>query len=344
MKLSFKIGKREMAQRKARSVRIHQFGGPEVLRIEDVIVGMPGLGEVRLNIRAIGLNRTEITLRSGRSPSKPSLPTSIGWEAAGVIDEVGEGVDGWRPGDRVALVPAYSAAQYALYSDVANVPSRSLVAVPNSQTFEQAAATWAAFGTAWAGLISLGNLKAGQTVLISAASSSVGLAAIQTAIRAGARPIALTRTSQKSDELRAHGAAAVLAVEEVDVVQQVKELTGGTGAELVFDPVGGAGFSKLAEATATGGTLILYGALSAEPAVMPPFQVFARDLTIRGFAFPAVVRNDEPLEAVKRFVSEGISSHALVPAIAHTFTLGEIVEAHRFLESGNQVGKAVVSV
>jgi NADPH:quinone reductase-like Zn-dependent oxidoreductase len=78
--------------------------------------------------------------------------------------------------------------------------------------------------------------------------------------------------------------------------------------------------------------------------VVPPFQVFARDLTIRGFAFPAVVRNDEPLEAVKRFVSEGISSHALVPAIAHTFTLDEIVEAHRFLESGNQVGKAVVSV
>jgi len=181
-------------------------------------------------------------------------------------------------------------------------------------------------------------------VLISAASSSVGLAAIQTAIRVGARPIALTRTSQKSEELLAHGAAAVLAVEEVDVVQQVKELTSGTGAELVFDAVGGAGFSRLAEATATGGTLILYGALSAEPTVVPPFQVFARDLTIRGFAFPAVVRNDERLEAVKKFVSEGISSHALVPVIARTFTLDEIVEAHRFLESGNQFGKTVVSV
>ena len=333
-----------MTERKARSVRIYQFGGPEVLRVEDAVVGAPGSGGVRLEIRAIGLNRTEITLRSGRSPAKPPLPASIGWEAAGVIDEVGPGVEGWRPGDRVALVPAYSAAQYALYSNIANVPARSLVAIQNGQTFEQAAATWAAFGTAWAGLISVGDLKEGQAVLISAASSSVGLAAIQTAIRVGARPIALTRRSVKSDELRSHGAMAVLATEEVDVVQQVKELTGGKGADLVFDAVGGSGFAKLAEASANGSTLILYGALSVEPTVVPPFQVFGRDLTIRGFAFPTVARNDERLAAAKQFVSEGIASHSLVPTIARTFPFNEIAEAHRFLESGTQVGKIVVSV
>jgi NADPH:quinone reductase-like Zn-dependent oxidoreductase len=333
-----------MAERKTRGVRIHQFGGPDVLHIEDTLVGEPGLGEVRLDIRAIGLNRTEVTLRSGRSPIKPSLPTSIGWEAAGVIDEVGPDVENWRSGDRVALVPAYGAAQYALYSEVAIAPARSLVAIPDDQTFEQAAATWAAFGTAWAGLISVGNLKNGDTVLISAASSSVGLAAIQTAIRVGARPIALTRTSQKSDELLAHGAAEVLAVEEVDVVQRVKELTDGKGAELVFDAVGGSGFAKLAEATATGGTMVFYGALSVEPTVVPPFQVFGRDLTIRGFAFPNVARNDEPLTAVKQFVREGISSHSLISTIARTFPFNEIAEAHRFLESGKQIGKIVVSV
>ena len=333
-----------MAERKTRGVRIHQFGGPDVLHIEDTLVGEPGLGEVRLDIRAIGLNRTEVTLRSGRSPIKPSLPASIGWEAAGVIDEVGPDVENWRSGDRVALVPAYGAAQYALYSEVAIAPARSLVAIPDDQTFEQAAATWAAFGTAWAGLISVGNLKNGDTVLISAASSSVGLAAIQTAIRVGARPIALTRTSQKSDELLAHGAAEVLAVEEVDVVQEVKELTGGKGAELVLDAVGGPGFSKLAEATATGGMLILYGALSAEPTVIPPFQVFARNLTIRGFAFPNIARNDEHLAAVKQFVGEGISGRSLAPTIARTFKFDEIIEAHRFLESSNHTGKTVVSI
>ncbi len=333
-----------MAERKTRSVRIHQFGGPEVLHIEDTVVSAPGLGEVRLDIRAIGLNRTEVTLRSGRSPIKPALPALIGWEAAGVIDEVGVDVENWRPGDRVALVPAYGAAQYALYSEVANAPARSLVAIPDSQTFEQAAATWAAFGAAWAGLVSVGKLNKADTVLISAASSSVGLAAIQTAIRVGARPIALTRTSKKSLELRTLGAAAVLAVEEVDVVEQVKGLTGGKGANLVFDAVGGGGFSKLAEATATGGRMILYGALSAEPTVIPPFQVFARDLTIRGFAFPNLARNDEHLAAVKQFVSEGISSGSFVPKIARAFKFDEIVEAHRFLESSDHTGKTVVSV
>ncbi len=333
-----------MAERKTRGVRIHQFGGPDVLHIEDTLVGEPGFGEVRLDIRAIGLNRTEVTLRSGRSPIKPSLPTSIGWEAAGVIDEVGPDVENWRSGDRVALVPAYGAAQYALYSEVAIAPAHSLVAIPDDQTFEQAAATWAAFGTAWAGLISVGKLKNGDTVLISAASSSVGLAAIQTAIRVGARPIALTRTSQKAEALRAHGAAAVLAVEEVDVAQQVKDLTGGKGAELVLDAVGGPGFPKLVEATATGGMLILYGALSSEPTVVPPFQVFARNLTIRGFAFPNIARSDEHLAAMKQFVGEGISERSLVPTIACTFKFDEIIEAHRFLESSNRTGKTVVSI
>jgi len=119
-----------MPDRTARSVRIHQFGGPEVLEIEEVQVGSPGSGEVRLEIHAIGLNRTEVTLRSGRSPAKPALPASIGFEAAGMIDEVGQGVSVWRPGDRVALIPAYNAAQYALYGEYSLAPARSLVAIP----------------------------------------------------------------------------------------------------------------------------------------------------------------------------------------------------------------------
>jgi NADPH:quinone reductase-like Zn-dependent oxidoreductase len=333
-----------MPERKARSVRIHEFGGPEVLHIEDVLVDAPGHDEVRLNVHAIGLNRTEITLRSGRSPSKPALPTAIGFEAAGIIDEIGPGVKGWRAGDRVALIPAYNAAQYALYGTVALAPARSLVAVPESMSFEQAAAAWVPFGTAWAGLVSAGDLQSGQTVLISAASSSVGLAAVQIVNWIGARPIALTRTSQKSNALLSHGAAAVIATKEQDVLQQVKDLTNGSGAELVFDAVAGAGFAKLVEGTAAGGTLVLYGALDREPTVLPPFQIFGRDLTIRGFAFPNVTRDDRKLAAMKQFVSTGIADGSFVPTIDRTFPFDEIVEAHRFLESGNQVGKVVVTI
>jgi NADPH:quinone reductase-like Zn-dependent oxidoreductase len=327
-----------------RSFRIHEFGGPEVLRIEEVEVEKPGEGEVRIRVRAIGINRTEITLRSGRLPAKPPLPTKIGWEAAGEIEAIGAGVNGFAIGDRVAMVPAYAASRYGLYGESSLAPARSLVKIPDGVSFEQAAATWAAYGTAWAGLIALGKLAAGQTIVLPAASSSVGLAAIQIANRVGARPIALTRTSAKADELRARGAAAIVATEEQDLVSEIKRLTDGKGADLVFDPVGGPTFAKLVEATATGGLLILYGALSRDPTVVPPFPIFARNLTIRGLAITAYTADDTQLAVLKRFVTEGLADGSLSPAIARTFPFDEIVEAHRFMEAGSQIGKIVISI
>jgi NADPH:quinone reductase-like Zn-dependent oxidoreductase len=248
-----------------RSVRIHEFGDAAVLGIEDIVTGEPGPGEVRLQVHAIGLNCTEVTLRSGRSPMKPALPSSIGFEAAGVIESLGADVTGYAVGDRVALVPAYGAAQYALYGEVSLAPARSLVAIPDHVSFSEAAATWVAYGTAWGGLVAIGALAAGHTVLISAASSSVGVAAIEIANRLRARPIALTRTLAKADALLALGAAAVIATAEQDVVAEVKRLTDGKRANLVFDPVGGPAFAQLARATENGRTLILYGALATEP-------------------------------------------------------------------------------
>jgi NADPH:quinone reductase-like Zn-dependent oxidoreductase len=297
-----------------RSVRIHEFGGPEVLRIEEIEVEEPGVGEVRIRVRAIGINRTEITLRSGRSPAKPPLPTKIGFEAAGQIEAIGAGVKGFAMGDRVALVPAYAASRYGLYGESSLAPARSLIKIPDAMSFEQAAATWVPYGTAWAGLLALGRLAAGHTVLLPAASSSVGLAAIQIANRLGAWPIALTRTSVKADELRARGAAAIVATEEQDVVSEIKRLTDGKGADLVFDPVGGPTFAKLVEATASGGLLILYGALSRDPTVVPPFAIFTRNLTIRGFILPAYAADDAQLGALKRFVAEGLADGSLSPS------------------------------
>lgn len=326
------------------SVRIHAFGDANVLRIEDVVVGGPAPDEVRLRIHAIGVNRTEITLRSGRSPAAPQLPTGIGFEAAGIIDAIGEDVRGWAAGDRVALVPAYSAAQYALYGELAVAPARSLVAIPDTVGFVEAAATWAAFGTAWSGLLAVGALRAGQTVLIPAASSSVGLAAIEIANSIGAQPIALTRTSAKTAALRELGAIAAIATSEQDVVAEVKALTGGKGADLVFDPVGGPSFETLTKATAAGGLLILYGALDPRPTVVPPFEIFARDLTVRGLALAAVTRNDIHLAALKQFVNDGLSSGRLRPTIAKTFPFEQIADAHRFMEASEQVGKIVVTL
>jgi NADPH:quinone reductase-like Zn-dependent oxidoreductase len=136
----------------------------------------------------------------------------------------------------------------------------------------------------------------------------------------------------------------IVATEEQDVASEIKRLTHGKGADLVFDPVGGPTFAKLVEATASGGLLILYGALSRDQTAVPPFHIFARNLTIRGVSLPAYAANDAQLAALKSFVTEGLADGSLCPVIARTFPFDEIVEAHRFMEAGSQIGKIVVTV
>jgi NADPH:quinone reductase-like Zn-dependent oxidoreductase len=180
--------------------------------------------------------------------------------------------------------------------------------------------------------------------LITAASSSTGLAAIQVAKKVGATPVALTRTSAKAAALVDAGAAHVIATEEQDLVREVAQFTGGKGAELVFDAVGGPNFEKLANAAAVGGILIVYGRFSPDATPLPIAQTLWKDLTIRGFGLPTTIARDDKLAAVKRFVNEALTSGALRPIIAKTFRFDDIVDAHRYLESGAQFGKIVVTV
>jgi NADPH:quinone reductase-like Zn-dependent oxidoreductase len=325
-----------------RGVRFHKFGGPEVLQIENVIVPEPGPDEVRLRIKAIGLNRGEILMRSGRAATKANLPAQLGAEAAGIVEILGSNVKGLVIGDRVAVVPGDLGRGY--YGEVALAPARTLVKIPPTQSWQDAAATWMAFGTAWTGLVDIARLSRGQTVLITAASSSAGLAAIQTARKVGANPVALTRTRVKAAALREAGATHVIATEEQDVATEVARLTEGNGAEVVLDAVGGPAFEKLAEATAKGGLLITYGRVSTVVTPLPLAQLLWKDLTVRGFVLPNAVVHDEKLAALKQFISEGLASGTLRPIIARTFPFEEIVAAHRYLESGSQFGKVVVTV
>src|SRR5260370_12745287 len=300
-----------------RSVRFHEFGGPDVLKIEDVAVPDPGSQEVRLRIKAIGLNRSEVLTRSGRSASKPTLPAQLGLEAAGEIEAIGSGFEGFAEGDRAAIIPG--AMNRAYYSEAALTPERTLVKIPHGQRWQEAAATWMAFATAWTGLIDIGRLSAGQTALITAASSSTGLAATQAARKVGATPVALTRTSAKKTALIEAGAAHVIATEEQDLAGEVARITAGKGAQLVFDSVGGPNFEKLANATAAGGILVVYGRFSLDITPLPIAQTLWKDLTIRGFGLPATIARDDKLTAVKKFINEGLASGALEPIIAKTF-------------------------
>jgi NADPH:quinone reductase-like Zn-dependent oxidoreductase len=198
--------------------------------------------------------------------------------------------------------------------------------------------------TAYGALVDIAQLAPGDTLLIPAASSSVGIAAIQIANLVGATPIALTRTRDKRAALTELGARHVIVTGEQDLVEESKRLTAGKGARVVFDPVGGPTVAKLAAAMAPRGILIEYGNLSYEPAPLPLMDLLGKLLTIRGYVLFEITQDPARLERAKKFVVDGLASGKLKPLIAKTFPFSEIVAAHRYLESNQQIGKIVVTL
>ncbi|MDK1373565.1 MULTISPECIES: zinc-dependent alcohol dehydrogenase family protein [unclassified Sinorhizobium] len=327
-----------------RVVRFHELGGPEVLRIEDVDVPAPGPGEVQIRVKALGLNRAEALIRAGAYIETPTLPSGLGLEAAGIVEALGEGVEGFAPGDAVSVVPPPSMVRWPAYGELGNFPARLVVKHPPSLGFEAAAAVWMPYLTAYGALIDIAGLRRGDFVVITAASSSVGLAAISIANRVGATPIAVTRTSGKKQALIEFGAAHVIASVEEDLGARLAEIAGPAGVRVVFDAVGGPAFEPLTAAMSRGGILIEYGGLSPEPTPFPLFAALSKSLTLRGYIVHEIIGDPARLDLAKAFILDGLMDGSLRPVIARTFPLEEIVDAHRFLESNEQFGKIVVTV
>jgi NADPH:quinone reductase-like Zn-dependent oxidoreductase len=328
----------------ARVVRFHEYGSPEVLRIEEVDPPAPGRNEVQIRVKALGLNRAEAMMRSGHYLETPSFPSGLGFEAAGTVEALGDGVEGLTPGDAVSVIPPLSMVQWPAYGELATFPSAHVVKHPASLSWEAAAAVWMQYLTAYGALIDIGGIGKGSLVVITAASSSVGLAAIQIANSVGATPVAVTRGTAKKQALLDAGAAHVIASAEEDLESRLKEIAGAEGVPLVFDPVGGPNLEPLTAAMSPGGVLIEYGVLSTEPTPFPLFTVLSKSLTLRGYLVHEVTGDPVRLEAAKRFILDGLRAGALRPIIAKTFPFEQIVEAHRYLESNKQFGKVVVTL
>lgn len=328
----------------SKAIRFHETGGPDVLRFEDVQVGAPGKGEVRVRVEAIGLNRAEVMFRYGQYLEDPKLPAGLGYEGAGVIEAVGADVEGLAEGDAVSVMPAFSMNDYTFYAEQAIVPAHAVTPRPRGLDAVQASAVWMAYLTAYGALIDIGNLSAGEAVIIPAASSSVGLAAIQIANSVGAISIAATRTSAKADRLREAGAAHVIATEEQDLAAEVMKITDGAGARLAFDPVAGPMVDMLANAMGQGGIIFQYGALSGEPTPFPLFAALGKGLSVRGYTLFEVLGDNDRMARAMTFIYDGIEAGDLVPTVDRTFAFADMVEAHTYMESNQQFGKIVVTV
>ncbi|MCA1432686.1 zinc-dependent alcohol dehydrogenase family protein [Bradyrhizobium sp. BRP20] len=328
----------------ARAVRFYRHGGPDVLRIEPIDVPPPATGEVQIRVKALGLNRAEALLRTGTYIERATFPSGLGLEAAGIVEAVGDDVTSFVLGDIVSIVPPLSMVRWPAYAELATFPAELIVKHPPELGFETAAAVWMQYLTAYGALVDIARLARGDIVAITAASSSVGLAAIQIANRVGATAVALTRTSTKLGALRDAGAAHVVASEEDDIRARLQAIAGSNGVRVVFDAVGGPAFEPLTAAMSPGGILIEYGGLSPEPTPFPLFNVLTKSLVLRGYLVHEIIRDPARLAQAKAFILDGLSDRTLQPVIARTFRFEDIVEAHRFLESNDQFGKIVVTI
>ena len=328
---------------RASAVVFGECGGADVLRVETVDVPDPGAGEVRIKVEAIGLNRSEALFREGWHPTKPDLPSRIGYEAAGTIESIGTGVSGFSVGDRVGTLPVMSLNERGAYGEMFTVPVDTIAPTPPELDAAEAASLWSSYITAYAALVELVKVQPGDLVLVTAASSSVGPAAIQILNMLGARPVGVTTKRAKAEAIRAMGAVDVIVTEDEDLTARVDTLTDGKGVPVVFDAIGGRSTAQLAEVMAPYGHYILYGVLDFEPGTLPAQALVEKNLTLHGFAMYLGDRPDRNARAIA-FIADGVKQGKLRPLVGKRFPFSEIVDAARYLDSMAQIGKVVVTL
>jgi NADPH:quinone reductase len=325
-----------------RAIRFDRLGGPEVLRSEDIADRRPEAGEVSLKVEAVGLNRAESMYYHGSYMEQPELPSGLGYEAVGTVVLVGAGVDSSLVGQRFGTIPGYSMNKYPVLAEMAVVPASVLAPLPESLSAAEGAAVWMQYCTAYGALVPFGKVSGDDFVIITAASSSVGLAAIQIVKAQGGTSIATTRTAAKKDRLLGLGADHVIVTNDEDLVARVGEITGGKGARIVFDPIGGDGVNRLAQATANGGAIFIYGMLSGQPTSLP-MSAFGRRIALYGYTFNEL-RGTPDWEEMKRYIYDHLADGSFKPEIARIFPFAETAEAYKYLESNEQVGKVVITL
>ncbi|HEX2477852.1 MAG TPA: quinone oxidoreductase [Geminicoccaceae bacterium] len=319
-------------------VRVHEVGGPEVLRFEEIEIGAPGAGQVLLRQTAVGLNFIDVYFRSGLYPP-PQLPFVPGLEAAGVVDAVGDGARQPEIGQRVA----YASPPIGAYAERRLMPADRLVALPDGISDETAAAMMLKGMTAQYLLRRTYRVQSGQTILFHAAAGGVGLIACQWARHLGATVIGTVGSDAKAELARAHGCAHVIRYDREDVVARVREITGGQGVPVVYDSVGQATFERSLDCLAPLGVLVSFGQSSGK---IPPVDLGI--LSQKGSLYvtrPTLMTYTAPradLLAAANELFEVVQSGAVCIEINQRFPLGDAADAHRALEGRRTTGSTLL--
>ena len=341
-----------------KAMRIHRHGGPEVLQVDEIDPPHAGAGEVTVEVKACALNHLDIWTRTGMPNVSIEMPRILGSDVSGIVVETGEGVTDVPLGEEVVLQPGLSCGrclrclqgrdnecrQYKVlgsrvdggYTERLSVPVENLLPKPKRLSFEEAASVPLVFLTAWHMLVERARLRPGEDVLVLAAGSGVGIAAIQIAKLWGARVIATASTDAKLARAQELGADDLVNYREQDFAREVQRLTDKKGVEVVIEHVGQDTFPKSLRSLARGGRLVTCGATSGPDIEVDLRYVFARHLALLG----SYMGGKHELAELLPFFDTG----RLKPVVDRVFPLEEAADAHRRMENREQFGKIVLRI
>lgn len=337
-----------------REVRVPKFGPPDVLEVVELPDPDPGPGEVRIAVKASGVNFADIMARMGlyRDAGKPPFVT--GYECAGVIDALGQDIEGLKEGD-----PVVGMRNFGCYADRVVTSAALVFPIPENMDLVKAAAFPVTYITAWHSLVYIGNLHRGERILIHNAGGGMGTASVQIARLRGA-VILGTASARKHEFLRELGVDHLIDYREEDWVEAVKEITGGEGVEMIFDPIGGRSLKKGFEQLAHTGRLISYGVSSAAPGkarrvlralleVMrtprfSPLRMMVKNRGVFGVHIGHLWHRKEILRGEMQILVELIEQGKLDPVIDRTFPLEQAADAHHYIQDRKNIGKVVLTV
>ena len=324
-----------------KAVRIHEDGGPEVLRYEDAPDPVAGPGEVLIGLRAASLNHLDIWLRRGL-PSAPK-PRILGADGAGVVVALGDGVDRFREGDEVVINPGLDEGARIVgehmdgtHAELIALPAEYVYPLPDGLTFEQAASFPLVFETAYRMLVTRGGLREGEWVFVWGIGGGVATAAMQVAKALGARVIVTSSSDEKLARAAELGADATVNHADADVAAAVREATEGHGADIVVEHVGEATWKTSLQVAASGGRIAVCGATSGPNPPANLHRIWWKQLTVLG----STMGTQADFQAVYELVASGRAE----PVVDEAFPLADAAAAHEHLEAGRQLGKVVLTI
>jgi NADPH2:quinone reductase len=317
-----------------KTIRVHEFGPPEVLRIEEVPDPQPGPEQVVVRVHAAGVNPVETYIRSGTYPRKPELPYTPGSDAAGTIESVGEGVRGIQPGDRVYVAGSVSGT----YAELALCGRDQIFPLPEQISFQQGAAVFVPYATAYRALFQRAQAQAGEIVLVHGASGGVGIAAVQIARSAGMIVFASAGTEPGRELIREQGADRVLDHKDPEHLQKAVEITAGRGVDIILEMLANVNLGNDLKALARGGRVVVIG--SRGSVEIDPRDAMSRDAAVLGMSLLNASSRD--LLNIHMALVAGLRNGTLNPVIGKEVPLADAARAHRDIIEAPACGKIVL--